>query len=40
MISFSAELPDEPDEYSWFEPGRLPAVPSAFRAFRDTAANG
>ena len=36
MISFSAELPEESDEYSWFEPDHLPAVPSAFRVFRDT----
>ena len=35
MISFSAELPGETGEFSWFEPDRFPAVPSAFRVFRD-----
>lgn len=38
MISFSAELPEEADEYGWFEPDKLPAIPSAFRVFRDTTA--
>ena len=39
MISFSAELPEETDPYAWFEPDRLPAIPSAFRVFRDMAEN-
>ena len=40
MISFSAELPEESDEYSWFELDHLPAVPSAFRVFRDKIPKG
>jgi len=34
MISCMAELPEETDKYTWFEPDRLPAIPSAFRVFR------
>lgn len=36
MISFAAELPEGSDRYSWFEPDRLPAIPSAFQVFRNT----
>ena len=34
MISFTAELTEERKDFTWFEPDRLPAVPSAFRVFR------
>lgn len=39
MISCMAELPGETEEYVWFEPDRLPAVPSAFRVFRNALAS-
>ena len=37
MISWTADCPEECGNFVWFESDELPAVPSAFRAFRPEA---